>query len=111
MLDDGDIALDDLFGHIVGGAVTLHGVKFWLCTYLVDGSIKQISLGRADFTDSPVIAADIILGGELPVFIGGIGVNKLSVIVDAVDRTCKGRIALCRACLAVALGDGDIKLL
>ena len=57
-------------------------------------SVQKIALGRGNLTDAPVIAADIILGGELPVFIGGVSVNQFLALIDAVDRTCKGSVPL-----------------
>ena len=112
MLDDGDIALDDLLIHIICGRVVLNGVKLWLCTYMVYGFIKQISFGRADFTDRPVIITDIILGRKLPVFISSVGVNQFLALVNAVDRSCKGGVALRRAsCFHISLCDCHVKLL
>ncbi len=40
VLDNGDIALDDLLGQIICGRVKLHGVKLWLCADLVDCPIE-----------------------------------------------------------------------
>ena len=61
---------------------------------MVDCIVQKIALGRGNLTDAPVIAADIILGGELPVFIGGVAVNQFLALIDAVDRTCKGSVPL-----------------
>ena len=43
VLDDGDIALCDLLGHIICRLIMLHGIKLRLCTDLMDGGIKQIT--------------------------------------------------------------------
>ena len=52
MLDDGDIALDDLLIHIICGRVVLNGVKLWLCTYMVYGfTSKYPSDGLISRTD------------------------------------------------------------
>ena len=96
MLDNGDIALDNLLGHIICGRVKLHGVKLWLCADLVDCSVEQIALGRADFSDSPIVAAHIILRCKLTVFIGRVGVNEFFALINAVDRTRKRSVALRR---------------
>ena len=41
-----------------------------------------------------VIQGYIIFRCELPVFIGGVGVNQFLAFIDAVNRTCKGSVAL-----------------
>ena len=111
MLDDGDIALNDLLIHIICGRVVLNGIKFWLCPYMVDGFIKQIALGRADFTDAPIVTADIILGRELSVFIGGVGVNQFLALVDAINRTCQSSVALRISCFHIGFRHGYIEFL
>ena len=111
MLDDSDISFDDLLIHIILCRIILNRIKLWLRPYMVDGFIKQVALGRADFTHRPVISAYIILGRELTVFIGGIGVNQFLAFVDAVNCTCKGSIALrCAACSHIGLSHGHIEL-
>ena len=111
MLDDGDVPLDDLLVHIILGRIVFHGIKLGFCAYMVDDSVQKIALGRGNLTDAPVIAADIILGGELPVFIGGVSVNQFLALIDAVDRTCKGSVPLRRSRLHVRLCHGDVELL
>ena len=44
VLDDGDITLCDLLGHIICRLIVLHGIKLRLCADLMDGGIKQITL-------------------------------------------------------------------
>ena len=110
MLDDGDIALDNLLGHIVCGAVALYGIKLWLCADMMNSGIEQIALGRTDFSDSPVIIADIIVGGKLPVLVRGVGVNQFFAFINAVNCTCKRSIALCRACFRIEFRHGHIEL-
>ena len=109
MLDNGDIALDDLFGHIICGRVKLHGVKLWLCADPVDCSVKQIALRRADFSDSPIVAAHIILRCKLTVFIGGVGVNEFFALINAVDCTCKRGVALRRTHFCIGFRYGHIE--
>ena len=110
MLDNGDIALHNLLGHIVRRLVMLHGIELRLCTDLVNGIVQQIALGRGDLTHRPVAVADIFLAGKLTVFIGGVAVHKGFALVNAIDRTGKGCVALCRSRFGVALGDGHGKL-
>ena len=110
VLDDGDSTLDDLFGHIVCRGVVFHGVVFCLCADGINGAVQQVSLGGRALTNGPVIAADIVFRGELPVGIHSVGVHKLVALVDAVDSTGKGSIALRQTRFGVALGDSDIPL-
>ena len=110
VLDDGNFALDDLLGHIVCRGVVFHGVVFRLRTDGINGAVQQIALGGRHLADGPVVAADIVFRGELSVGIGGVGVHKLVALIDAVDGTGKGGIALRQTRFSVALGDSDIPL-
>ena len=111
MLDDGDITLYDLLGHIICRLIMLHGIKLRLCTDLMNGGIKKIALGGCDLSHRPVVIADILLGNELPVFVGGVGIHKGFALIDAVNSTGKRSITLRRAGFDIALGDGHGKLL
>ena len=111
VLNNGDIALYDLLGHIICRLIMLHGIELRLCTDLVNGGIKQIALGGCDLSHRPVVIADILLGNELPVFVGGVGINKGFTLIDAVNSTGKRSITLRRAGFDIALGDGHGKLL
>ena len=111
MLDDGDIALCYLLGHIICRLIMLHGIKLRLCADLMDSGIKQITLRGCDFSHRPVVIADIFLGNELPVFVGGVGIQKGFALIDAVNSTGKRSITLRRAGFSVALGNGHRKLL
>ena len=111
MLDDGDIALYDLFGHIICRLIMLHGIELRLCADLMDGGIKQITLRGSDLSHRPVVIADILLGNELPVFVGGVGIHKGFALIDAVNSTGKRSITLRRAGFGIALGNGHGKLL
>jgi len=110
VLDDGDSALDDLFGHIVCRGVIFHGVVLRLCADGINGAVQQIALGGRDLTDGPVVAADIVFRGELSVGIRGVSVHKLVALIDAVNGTGKGGVALRQTRFGVALGDSDIPL-
>ena len=111
MLNNGDITLYDLLGHIICRLIVLHGIKLRLCTDLMNGGIKQIALGGCDLSHRPVVIADILLGNELPVFVGGVGIHKGFALIDAVNSTGKRSITLRRAGFDIALGDGHVKLL
>ena len=112
VLDDGDIALLHLLGNSHSRrSVQLNGVIGRLCTDRINGAVQQIALGGADLTNRPVVAADIIAGGELAVLVGVVGIHKLIALIDAVGGTGKRSIALRRSDLTVALSDGDIEFL
>ena len=112
VLDDGDIALLHLLGHSHGRrSVQLNGVIGRLCTDRINGAVQKIALGGADLTNRPVVAADIIAGGELAVLVGVVSIHKLIALIDAVGGTGKRSITLRRSDLTVTLSDGDIEFL
>ena len=112
VLDDGDIALLHLLGYSHSRcSVQLNGVIGRLCTDRINGAVQQIALGGADLTNRPVVAADIIAGGELAVLVGVVGIHKLIALIDAVGGTGKRSVALRRSDLTVTLSDGDIEFL
>ena len=76
---------------------------------MMNSRVKQIALGRADFSDRPVIIADIIICGKLSVFICGVGVNEFLALVNAVNRTRKGSVALHRSCFRIGFRHGYIE--
>ena len=112
VLDDGDIALLHLLGNSHSRrSVQLNGVISRLCTDRINGAVQKIALGGADLTNRPVVAADIIAGGELAVLVGVVGIHKLIALINAVGGTGKRSVALRRSDLTVALSDGDIEFL
>ena len=104
VLDDGDIALYDLLSYIICRLIMLHGIELRLCADLMDGGIKQITLRGSDLSHRPVVIADILLGNELPVFVGGVGIHKGFALIDAVNSTGKRSITLRCAGFDIALG-------
>ena len=111
MLDYGNVALDDLFRHIVGGIVQLNGIKLRLRTHLVDGGIQQVALAGADFTHGPIRIADVISSGELAVFVRGEAVDEGISLIQPIHSAGQGTVALGRARFHIALGDGDAEFL
>ena len=69
----------------------------------MDCTVEQITLGRRDFTDCPVIITYIFLCGKLPVLIRNIFVHKGFALINAVNCSGKGSVALRCAFLSVAL--------
>ena len=76
----------------------------------MDCGVKQITLGRGNFTHRPVIVADIFLRGELPVLIRNIFVHKGFALINAVNCSGKGSVALGGTFFTVALCHGHGKL-
>ena len=112
VLDDGDIALLHLLGNSHSRcSVQLNGVIGRLCTDRINGAVQQIALGGTDLTNRPVVAADIIAGGELAVLVGVVGIHKLIALINAIGGTGKRSVALRRSDLTVTLSDGDIEFL
>ena len=112
VLDDGDIALLHLLGNSHSRcSVQLNGVIGRLCTDRINGAVQKIALGGADLTNRPVVAADIIAGGELAVLVGVVGIHKLIALINAIGGTGKRSVALRRSDLTVTLSDGDIEFL
>ena len=112
VLDDGDIALLYLLGNSHSRrSVQLNGVIGRLCTDRINGAVQKIALGGADLTNRPVVAADIIAGGELAVLVGIVGVHLLLALENTVGRTGQRGVALRRASLTVRFGHGDVPLL
>ena len=111
MLDDGDVALDDLLRHIVCGVVQLNGIKLRLRPHLVDGGIQQVALAGADFTHGPIRIADVISGGKLAIFVRREAVDEGISLIQPIHSTGQGTIALGCARFHIALGDGDAEFL
>ena len=110
VFDDSDSALDDLLGHIACRGVIFHGVVLRRCADRINSVVQQVALGGRDLTNGPVVAADIVFRGELTVGIRGVGVHKLVALINTVNGTGKGGIALRQTRFGVALSNGDIPL-
>ena len=111
VLDDSDGTLLDGFLNGQRNGVQLHRVILCLCAHRINGGFQQVALGGSDFPDGPVIAADIVAGGELAVGIGGIGVDQLIALVNAILCAGQRAVALGGAGGSIGLGYGHIPLL
>ena len=98
MLNDFNIALDNVLVYAENAFVVFDGVFLGFCADRIDGLIELITLGRLNLSDSPIIAANIFLSGEFTVLIGGVGINQLIAVIDAVLRSCKRSVALRLLC-------------
>ena len=63
MLNDFNIALDNVLIYAENAFVVFDGVFLGFCADRIDSLIKQIALGRLNLLDSPIIAADIFFSG------------------------------------------------
>ena len=76
---------------------------------MMNSRVKQIALGRADFSDRPVIIADIIICGKLSVSVCGVSVDQLLALIDAINCTGNGSIPLGCPGFSVCLCDSYIE--
>ena len=111
MLDDGDSSFDYIFTNVDCYSVVFNGVILRIGTHIMHGSVKQITLGRLDFLDSPVGSAYIFGSSKLPVIVRNVAVDEFAVFIDSINRTCKRGVALRSAVLAVLLRYSHRKLL
>ena len=81
-----------------------------LCADGVHGIIQQITFAGGELPDGPIIAADIIRGGELAAFVGGVGVYQFLTPVNAIDGTGKCCVSLRQTRFGIPLGDGGAPL-
>ena len=95
VLDDRNIALDDFFVHIRVDRIQFNGIVLGCRVHIVHGRIQQITLGRCDLTDRPVVAAGIVFGDKISVLVGGICVDQFRTLIHAIDRTAQRCVALC----------------
>ena len=111
MLNDFNIALDNVLVYAENAFVVFNGVFLGFCADRIDGLIELIALRRLNLPDSPIIAADIFLCSEFAVLIGGVGINQLIAVIDAVLCSGKRSVALCLLCFSIGLFYGYGKLL
>ena len=98
MLNDFNIALDNVLVYAENAFVVFDGVFLGFCADRIDGLIELIALGRLNLSDSPIIAANILLCGEFAVLVGGVGINQIYAVIDAVLCSGKRRISLRLLC-------------
>ena len=110
VLDDGDRTLLDGLQNAEGGGVQFDSILLSVCTDGIRGVVQQIAFRGGDLPDGPVVTADIVTGGELTVGVGGVSVDQLIALVNAVLGTGERTIALGSAGGSVGFGDGHIPL-
>lgn len=75
MLDDFHLTLNNILGYFKRNNIMFNRVILRFCTNRIDSFIKQIALARFNFSDCPVITANIFLCREFAVLIGCVGIN------------------------------------
>ena len=110
MLNDFNIALDNVLVYAEYTFVVFDGVFLGFCADIVNCFVEKIALGRLNLSDSPIIAADIFLSGEFTVLIGGVGINQLVAVINTVLCSCKRSVALRLLCFGIDLCNLNDKL-
>ena len=96
MLDDGDLALDDILVYVGIHSVQLNRILACVGVDIIDGFVEQVSFGGADLTDRPfhVLVARIVVSKEISVLVCRIGVDERTILEYTVYCTFEGSIAL-----------------
>ena len=96
MLDDGDLAFDDILVHVGIHGVQLNRILPCVGVDIIDGFVEQVSFGGADLTDRPfhVLVARIVVSKEISVLVCRIGVDERTILEYTVYCTFEGSIAL-----------------
>ena len=93
MLHKHDIAFNGCFIHIHRQRVILDGILFGIGAHRVDRIIQQIAFARCDLTDRPAISAGEIVGLNISVFIGRVGLHQLAVQIHTVNSALKRSVS------------------
>ena len=94
MLDNGDIAFNDVLIHIGILGVEFYGVVLSRAVNVIDSCVEQVTLRRSDFTDAPIITAYIVVGDKVTVLIGCISVYESFTLIYTVHSAAESGIAL-----------------
>ena len=107
---EGHAAPDDLLGHVQRNGIIFFRIVLRLCADGVHGIIQQITLAGGELPNGPIVSADIIRGGELAAFVGGVGVYQFLTFENAVDSTGKCCVSLRQTHFGVPLDEGGAPL-
>ena len=112
MLDDRNFAFDHIFKGVERLCkIVFNGIEPGFCADVQAFGIEEITLRGSDFFQQPVIAADIPLGGELPLGVGGVGVDELIAFIDAVLCPCERGVALRQALFRIGFRNRNAEFL
>ena len=93
MLYQHDIAFNGCFIYIHRQRVIFDGILFGIGAYRVDHIIQQIAFARCDLTDRPAVSAGEIVGQNISVFIGRVGLHQLAVQIHTVNSALKRSVS------------------
>ena len=94
VLNNGNVAVDDILVYIRIEGVQLDREIAGLCVHIIDGIVQQISFGGADLADCPVVVTDIVVGEEITVLVGSVGVNQFLALEDTVNCAAERCVTL-----------------
>ena len=94
VFDEIQAAEDDVLMDIQLFRVLLQRILSGRHTEPIDGLIQKISFRGCDLTDVPPLAAGIVVGQKISVFIRHIGIHQLIIAVHTVYRSGECGIAL-----------------
>ena len=94
VFDEIQAAEDDVLIDIQLFCVLLQRILSGRHTEPVDGLVQKIAFRWRDLTDVPTLAAGIVVGQEISVFIRHIGVHKFIITINAVNCSAECGIAL-----------------
>ena len=89
------------------GEVKFRGVELCFRANVQGFGIQQITLARLNFTQAPIIAADIGFCRKLTILIGRVSVHKLLAVEHAVFSTCECSVTLRQPFFTVGFRDGQ----
>ena len=98
-------SFDDLLFYCYLDFIVFQTVVSGFYPYRIYGTVNQISAGWRNFTNRPVIAANVLFRRELPVRVGRVLIDQVISSIHTVDRACKRGVALRSTGRAVALRD------
>ena len=94
MFDEIQAAEDDVLIDIQLFCVLLPRILSGRHTEPVDGLIQKIPLRGRDLTDVPTLAAGVVVGQKISVFICHIGVHEFIITINTVNSSGECGIAL-----------------
>ena len=98
-------SFDDLLFYCYLDFIVFQTVVSGFYPYRIYGTVNQISAGWRNFTNRPVIAANVLFRHKLASRVCGVLIDQVIATVHTVDRACKRGVALRSTGRAVALRD------
>ena len=98
-------SFDDLLFYCYLDFIVFQTVVSGFCPYRIYGTVNQISAGWRNFTNRPVIAANVLFRHKLASRVCGVLIDQVISSIHTVDRARKRGVALRSTGRAVALRD------